>query len=457
MTTPSTFTKQIENLRCSGPVFAKCNQITSRNLEADFFEALDQHTPHFIQLFKSKKGSVGQKLQSINWPTSDVTEQRSVVLKGIPIVFGDDSKDFFKTCFDTTRDEALSSVTVGVLTVLSEDSPQEGPSTMQLEPISTDIALKSLALNNVPVKMGQTLCICSRGSITIDNKKYYFVQKLDEGGFSYVDLLEGAKDGRFYALKKILCHDREGRQEAQTEMEMHQIFNHPNILSIVAHTFVDRGSKTEAWLLLPYIGKGSLWSVLEKLRDKGSLMSEKQILQIFRGICSGLKAMHEKGYAHRDLKPTNVLLDEDDRPLLMDLGSMNRARIEVRGTREAMTIQDWAAQRCTISYRAPELFNVESHCIIDERTDIWSLGCVLYCMMMLEGPYDMVFQKGDSVALAVQNPVTIPQSCSYSGSLKMLLSSIMMSNPQERPNIHWVLDQVQDLQSCSPNTQTNMV
>lgn len=110
-----------------------------------------------------------------------------------------------------------------------------------------------------------------------------------------------------------------------------------------------------------------------------------------------------------------------------------------------MTIQDWAAQRCTISYRAPELFNVESHCIIDERTDIWvkpcilhplrlvyfvqfvflsvllllfclpillqSLGCVLYCMMMLEGPYDMVFQKGDSVALAVQNPVAIPQSC----------------------------------------------
>lgn len=119
----------------------------------------------------------------------------------------------------------------------------------------------------------------------------------------------------------------------------------------------------------------------------------------------------------RDLKPTNVLLDEDDRPVLMDLGSMNCARIEVRaqglwslhkhwilldklrsynyspytavmlmklgliqvrGTREAMTIQDWAAQRCTISYRAPELFNVESHCIIDERTDIWVKSCILH-------------------------------------------------------------------------------
>lgn len=100
----------------------------------------------------------------------------------------------------------------------------------------------------------------------------------------------------------------------------------------------------------------------------------------------------------RDLKPTNVLLDENDKPVLMDLGSMNKARIEVKGSREAMSVQvrretsrpanrcsvceihlshfrsrsqDWAAQRCTISYRAPELFNVESHCIIDEKTDIW--------------------------------------------------------------------------------------
>lgn len=148
---------------------------------------------------------------------------------------------------------------------------------------------------------------------------------LISSGFSYVDLVEGVKDGHFYALKRILCHDREGRQEAQTEVDMHQIFNHPNILSLVAHTFIDRGGKTEAWLLLPYMRvswckswfvqnylkgsnlteiclceqKGSLWSILEKLRDKGGSMPEKQILQIFHGICSGLKAIHEKGYAHR--------------------------------------------------------------------------------------------------------------------------------------------------------------
>ncbi|KAI1899115.1 hypothetical protein AGOR_G00058220 [Albula goreensis] len=298
--------------------------------------------------------------------------------------------------------------------------------------------------------MGQTMCICSRNAITIDNKRYYFIQKLDEGGFSYVDLVEGAQDGRFYALKRILCHDREGRQEAQTEVEMHRLFSHPNILSLAGHAFLERGGKSEACLLLPYISRGSLWSVLEKLRDKNSFMLEPRILHIFQGICTGLKAIHDKGYAHRDLKPTNVLLEEDDRALLMDLGSMNRARIEVRGSREAMTIQDWAAQRCTISYRAPELFSVESHCIIDERTDIWSLGCVLYSMMMLEGPFDLVFQKGDSVALAVQNPVTIPQPCRYSQGLQTLLSSTMVSNPKERPDIDWVLEQTRHLLSLQP-------
>lgn len=71
-------------------------------------------------------------------------------------------------------------------------------------------------------------------------------------GFSYVDKVEGAKDGCYYAVKRILCHDREGRQEAQTEVEMHQLFNHPNILTLVAHTFTDCEGKTEAWLLLPY-------------------------------------------------------------------------------------------------------------------------------------------------------------------------------------------------------------
>lgn len=68
-----------------------------------------------------------------------------------------------------------------------------------------------------------------------------------------MDLVEGLRDGRFYALKRILCHDKEDRQAALHEVEMHGLFDHPNILRLVAHSIVEKGAKHEAWLLLPYV------------------------------------------------------------------------------------------------------------------------------------------------------------------------------------------------------------
>ncbi|XP_047657946.1 uncharacterized protein LOC125139090 isoform X1 [Tachysurus fulvidraco] len=143
-------------------VFAEFNRITSKNLEGDFFEALDQYAPRFIELFKTKKGTVGQKLrglmQHMSWMTPDMTVLCSVVLKGIPILLSDDPSEFYKTCSDTARDEALERISVGVPTVVSEDSPQEGQSSVDLQPISTAIILEGGIVMDHIKNLPQAVC-----------------------------------------------------------------------------------------------------------------------------------------------------------------------------------------------------------------------------------------------------------------------------------------------------------
>ncbi|XP_042586781.1 uncharacterized protein LOC109096253 [Cyprinus carpio] len=158
-----TMVERVPALFTERQVFAEFNRIDSKNLEGNFFEALDQYVPRFIELFKTKKGTVGQKLrelmQHMSWMTPDVTVLRSVVLKGIPILLGDDSSEFYKTCSDTARDEALECITVGVLTVVSEDSPHEGQSSVDLQPISTAIILEGGIVMDHIKNLPQAVCL----------------------------------------------------------------------------------------------------------------------------------------------------------------------------------------------------------------------------------------------------------------------------------------------------------
>lgn len=109
------------------------------------------------------------------------------------------------------------------------------------------------------------------------------------------------------------------------------------------------------------------------MRTRDSHFGELEMLRLFKGICLAVREVHHSTppLAHRDLKLGNVLLSERDQPILMDFGSMDKAVVEITSHHAGQRLQDYAAEHCSMPYRAPELFDVGSLPRVTEKADIW--------------------------------------------------------------------------------------
>lgn len=247
---------------------------------------------------------------------------------------------------------------------------------------------------------------------------------------------------RCYAIKRITCHSIEDQNIALREIENCRKIDSEHVIRVVDYELNGQAdivinTTSTLFIVLPYYKHGSLSDHLQLRARKQDHMPEAQILQIFLGVCEGLRAIHETKpvpLAHRDLKTANICLSDSFEPIIVDLGSMTEARLQICGQSDAQRLQDEAEERSSIVYRAPELFTVKTYCTIDERTDIWvnnihiwriivnfnacfysqSLGCVLYAMCYFNSPFDPIYERGDSVALAVlSGNVNIPEDSIY--------------------------------------------
>ncbi|KAF9649879.1 other/NAK protein kinase [Thelephora ganbajun] len=147
-------------------------------------------------------------------------------------------------------------------------------------------------------------------------------------------------------------------------------------------------------------------------------------------------------FAHRDMKPGNVMVADDGSPILMDFGSAIPARIKVETRSQALLQQDIAAEHSTMAYRAPELFDVKTGVTLDEKVDIWSLGCTLFALAYLHSPFEslQMAQQGGSIAMAVMNAQYKHPQSAYSQGLKNLIDATLKANPTDRPNIHQLIE-----------------
>lgn len=221
-------------------------------------------------------------------------------------------------------------------------------------------------------------CTCTKEAVVINGKRYTVKSRLGEGGFSIVDLVYEPSRGTF-ALKRIPCHTREAEREALREAEFYNSFDHPNLVHCLDAALVpchdlSKPFASEVLILLPFFRRGTLQDELTIRARSRDHMGESRLLDLFLGMCHGVQAIHGAtpiALAHRDLKPANVLIGDDGTPVWMDFGSMGHARQDIGRTSEALALQDLATEKCSMPYRAPELFNVESRTSIDERVDIW--------------------------------------------------------------------------------------
>jgi serine/threonine protein kinase len=156
----------------------------------------------------------------------------------------------------------------------------------------------------------------------------------------------------------------------QREAEIGQKLNHPNILR-----FLDVGKHSRPYIVMEYLEGKTLDKMMSKIRP----LPISDAVQIARQVCGALAHMHEQKIMHRDLKPQNIMICNDGSLRIMDFGiakSIDMRRITFAGFSPAMGTPD---------YMAPEQVQGKRG---DERTDIYSLGAVLYEMATDSVPFE---------------------------------------------------------------------
>ncbi|ODV83238.1 hypothetical protein CANARDRAFT_30178 [[Candida] arabinofermentans NRRL YB-2248] len=153
-------------------------------------------------------------------------------------------------------------------------------------------------------------------------------------------------------------------------------------------------------------------------------------------------------FAHRDIKPANIMISKEGIPILCDLGSCEKARINIQTRAQAITFQELSNEHCTLPYRAPELLDIKVGDQIDEKIDIWSLGCTLYALLYGYSPFEREeLINGANITLAISSGnFTFPNNPDFNNDLKDLIKFCLIVEPNDRPSIEDVLNKALELQ-----------
>jgi len=247
--------------------------------------------------------------------------------------------------------------------------------------------------------------------------QYKILEHLGGGGMGVVYKAEDIKLKRPVALKFLppaFATNPETRERFIHEAQSASALQHANICTI--HD-INQTYEGQMFIVMDYY-QGE---TLKKKIEKGPLKLEN-VLNIAIQIARGLEAAHEAGEIHRDIKPANIMITLKDEVKIVDFG-LARLAGQTRLTQEGTTLG-------TVGYMSPEQTRGDQ---ADQRTDIWSLGVVLYEMLSGTRPF-----KGDydqAVVYAILNEPEVSLTSVRTGvppELERIVIKCLSKNPEER-------------------------
>ncbi len=201
--------------------------------------------------------------------------------------------------------------------------------------------------------------------------RYKVKAKIAEGGMATIYRAHDPRFKRDVAIKMLpreFLHDRTFRTRFEREAEIIASLEHPAIVPVY-----DYGDEDEQpYFVMRYMPDGSL---AERVLERSLPLAEAA--RIISRLAPALDAAHAKGIIHRDLKPANILFDQYDEPYISDFGIVKIVEAGTTLTGKAMTIG-------TPDYMSPEQASGET---LDGRSDVYSLGIVLFEMLTGSLPY----------------------------------------------------------------------
>jgi serine/threonine protein kinase len=253
---------------------------------------------------------------------------------------------------------------------------------------------------------------------------YRIIKELGRGGMGVVYKAEDTKLKRIVALKFLpleLTRDPEAKERFILEARAASALDHQNICTIheINETQPADGEPGEGQLFIVmtcYKGK----TLKEKIKDKR--LKIKEVIDIAGQIAQGLANAHAKGIVHRDIKPANIFITDEGVVKILDFGLAKLAG-PTKLTKTGTTVG-------TVSYMSPEQARGEK---VDHRTDIWSLGVVLYEMATGQLPFKSEYEQAIVYSITNEEPELVTNlRTSVPLELEWIINRALAKKPEER-------------------------